>query len=443
MVGRPPRQVRVAVDLTGQRSAGVSPEVIRYTRTLLRRLRVAGPESDLLLLTSAGAPPDFSATDGFISYQLPVRQRMDAVWRSPATFAWLQRLRDHVPLRSHLRKLLTAATPVQAVTPSDAATRPWRRRPPRLSLLREQGAEVLFCPLTAPGFHEPGIPLVSLIHDLQFEAYPEFFTSEELHTLRTGFANACWLADRLICNSAFVRQAVLDASTLPEERVVTITPRLVYDVQSPTPEIERRTLSALGLNGGDFLLYPADFSPAKNHAMLFTALGIFRARQPEAPLKLVCAGELDARAAALREAARRMGLERWIIFPGEPGDAESAVLLKCCTAIIYASLYEGSGLAILNAMRCGKPVLCSNTTALPEVAQDAAIYFDPRRPDGMARAIERAAGPDDALRSLSARGSERATALMHHPGQTAEEYLALFREVAGSRAGSAFASSKT
>jgi glycosyltransferase involved in cell wall biosynthesis len=71
---------------------------------------------------------------------------------------------------------------------------------------------------------------------------------------------------------------------------------------------------------------------------------------------------------------------------------------------VYPSLYEGFGLGVAEAMACGAPVVCSNASSLPEVAGDAALYFDPRDVGAMADAMQHVLA-DDALRSdLRARG---------------------------------------
>ena len=65
------------------------------------------------------------------------------------------------------------------------------------------------------------------------------------------------------------------------------------------------------------------------------------------------------------------------------------MLLRNAVALVFPSLYEGFGLPILEAMAAGVPVTCSNTAAIPEVAADAALYFDPLDVDGMAEQIGR------------------------------------------------------
>ena len=131
----------------------------------------------------------------------------------------------------------------------------------------------------------------------------------------------------------------------------------------------------------------------------------------------------------LMEAARRMGLADRVSFPGHLPEAEFAGLLAGSMAMIFPSLFEGFGMPVLEAMAAGVPVQASNLTSVPEIAGGAARLFDPRRPTGIADAIERIAGDPQLRADLIALGRERARTF---PGvaQMAACYLAVFEEAA-------------
>jgi hypothetical protein len=210
--------------------------------------------------------------------------------------------------------------------------------------------------------------------------------------------------------------------------VVTIHTRLFRRLAQASPEEAEHTLGRLGLKRDHFLLYPANFWPHKNHEMLLTAMGMYLSRHRESDLKLVCTGAPDARMECLRDFAERMGLGRRIRFPGFLPDGEFAALLQSCRAVIFPSLYEGFGMPILEAMAFGKPVLCSHATSLPEVAGDAALFFDPRRPAEIVGVIERVESDSELVSRLIERGYQR-LAGFGGPADMAEQYLQVFREV--------------
>jgi len=187
-------------------------------------------------------------------------------------------------------------------------------------------------------------------------------------------------------------------------------------------------LDRYGLRTDRFLFYPANFWPHKNHPMLFTAFGLYRARHPHSELKLVCTGTPGEHLEHLRTASERMGLSEWVVFPGYVSDDEFAALLQSCHAVIFPSLYEGFGMPILEAMAFGKPVLCSNATSLPEVAGEAALFFDPRKPMEIVNAIERIESEAGLVAYLVQQGQQRLAAF-GGPVEMAQQYLQVFREV--------------
>ena len=99
-----------------------------------------------------------------------------------------------------------------------------------------------------------------------------------------------------------------------------------------------------------------------------------------------------------------MGLEGRVLFPGYIPEEDKAPLLSGALAFVFPSLYEGFGLPVLEAQACGCPVVCSNTSSLPEVAGEGALLVDPTDTEALAAAMARLAG-DPALRaSLVERG---------------------------------------
>ncbi len=198
-------------------------------------------------------------------------------------------------------------------------------------------------------------------------------------------------------------------------------------LEKPSPDKVVQVLDRLGLKAGRFLLYPSNFWPHKNHCMLLTAFGMYKACHPESDLKLVCTGAPSARMEYLRDATERMGLIKWVVFPGYVPNDEFATLMASCLALIFPSLYEGFGMPVLEAMAFGKPVLCSNVTSLPEVAGNAALLFDPRRPAEIVSAIERIENDPQLVMQLVERGYEHLSTFGGLE-EMIREYLQIFHD---------------
>jgi len=126
--------------------------------------------------------------------------------------------------------------------------------------------------------------------------------------------------------------------------------------------------------------------PYKNFSTLLLA---FRRIKSDIPLHLVVVGADDCFAKSLKVKAKALDLERNITALGFLSDYDLRLAYCAANLFVYLSLYEGFGLSVLEAMACGCPVICSNTTSLPEVAGDAALQVDPLDELAVCVAMER------------------------------------------------------
>ncbi len=249
------------------------------------------------------------------------------------------------------------------------------------------GADLMFCPFTGISPYFPDLPVVSVVHDLQFRYYPQFFEAEDLAERESNLINVCSRSRRIICVSEFVRESLHESTDLPRKGTAAIHSRLSSRLIVPSKREMGSVLEGMDVRENRFLLYPSNFWLHKNHRMLLTALGMYLAEQPSSDLKLVCTGNRDGMMEEIKEASEKMGLGGIVILPGFCTDLELACLFQASLGVIFPSLYEGFGLPILEAYAFGKPVLCSNRTSLPEIAGGLAAYFDPRVPEEIKEAI--------------------------------------------------------
>jgi glycosyltransferase involved in cell wall biosynthesis len=147
-------------------------------------------------------------------------------------------------------------------------------------------------------------------------------------------------------------------------------------------------------------------------------------RKAHAGAVLVIPGNPTPRQRELRELAASLGDSGAVRFPGWVDGADLEGLYRAATAFAFPSLREGFGLPVLEAMRRGLPVACSNTSAVPEVAGDAALYFDPRRPEEIRAALERLLADGGLRAELAERGRRRAESFTWR--RTARETLATY-----------------
>jgi glycosyltransferase involved in cell wall biosynthesis/polysaccharide pyruvyl transferase WcaK-like protein/MoaA/NifB/PqqE/SkfB family radical SAM enzyme len=421
-----PKLSRIAVDLTpllpGSENGGAKLLALELVRNLCKLL----PDCEFVLLTSDTSHEELSPLDSSNVRRRCVRHQ-ETRRGSPISSKQIRRMWRHLK-----QWLIISIPPFLLTRLKHLYLGLQARRRPSTGILKEIGADLLFCPFTMPFFYEPAVPAVSVVYDLQHRYYPQFFEWEDYFARERHFKETCRLTDRLICISEFVGETVLKNSDLLPEQVVSIPIRLFRRLKKPTLDAVSSVLQRHGLEQNEFLLYPANFWPHKNHPMLLTAFGMFRSRHPESKLRLVCTGYPDDRMGALQEAARRMGMIGWVYFPGFLSEDEFAALLSSCRALIFPSLYEGFGMPVLEAMAFGKPVLCSEITSLPEVAGDAALYFDPKKPTEILSSIERIFLEPEPTTNMTHRGYER-IATLGDAEQMTKEYLQVFYNVIQSR----------
>ena len=288
--------------------------------------------------------------------------------------------------------------------------------------LRRRGVDLLHNLFTtAPA--APGVPQVTTILDVIYKRFPA--THEGF--LGRGLAALVWMAarrsDRVIAISESGKTDLVRFLGVPVDRVdvTPLGPALGDEETTPESDLRRE----LDLGETPIVLTVSAKRPHKNLKRLFEA---FEEVSEEAVL--VAPGYATSYEDQLRkEAGNRIRLTGWL------PDAELNGLYRAATCFVFPSLAEGFGLPVLDALVRGTPVACSNATSLPEVAGDAALYFDPEDPDAIAAAIERLLC-DEALRAHLREAGLRQAAKFSWRA-TAEATLASYERVREARAATA------
>ncbi|MHB9142806.1 MAG: glycosyltransferase family 4 protein [Paludibacter sp.] len=303
-------------------------------------------------------------------------------------------------------------------------------------VLRDGNIDVLLCPMSATTSAEPGIPIVSIIHDLQHEFYPQFFNEQELTHRRKFYKEICETADAVICVSQFTKDTFVDSLNYPPEKAHVVHNGIQDRITIPNTDAMGAVLTKYNLEGIDYGYFPANFWPHKNHQLLLTAYSMFVKRNPNINLHLVFTGALLETNQIIKDAVQQMGLSDQVHFLGYVPEDDLSAILAGCRFLIFPSLFEGFGIPVAEAMSFGKPVLCSNVTSLPEVGGDAALYFDPRRPSEIVTAIERVLADSCLNNHLITAGFKQAEKF--NKIEMIKKYRSILHNVAVSGGGNAF-----
>jgi glycosyltransferase involved in cell wall biosynthesis len=294
-------------------------------------------------------------------------------------------------------------------------------------LLAARRVDVWFCPFMYALPIDTDVPTVNTIPDLQHEHYPQFFHEHDLTLRHLGYQYSCKAAAATIGISRFVADEIVRLYDVPAERVFAIP--LALD---PSIEALRDRADALAAQVRDkfrldreFIFYPANGWPHKNHVSLVQAMARVARERPGLQLVMTgCPFDLPDR---LKPLFDEHGLHDVVRHIGYVTREEVAGLYAAARMLVFPSLFEGFGLPLLEAMHLGAPVACSSIGSLPEVGGEAVLFFDPLAPEQIAEAVLRVTG-DDALRQrLIAAGRKQVGRFSY--ARTAAATLDVFRRV--------------
>jgi len=272
------------------------------------------------------------------------------------------------------------------------------------------------------------VPVVVSVHDVSFLEHPEYFPWARARQLQWTVRRTVQSAAKVLTGSEFSRKSILKVyGDLDEDKVVVVPNAAAPEFRPISREAAAATVRERFQIPTPFLLSVGDLQPRKNQIGLIQAFARLVRAYPQLKHRLVLAGKETWFADRVREAARESGVADRIQFIGFVSDEDLLQLYNACELFVFPSFYEGFGLPALEAMACGRAVVCANTTALPEVVDGAAIVFDPYVIDEMVRALADLL-LDSELRSRMERlGLQRAA---HFSWQkTAEGTLDVFRGV--------------
>lgn len=239
------------------------------------------------------------------------------------------------------------------------------------------------------------VPRVLTVYDMIHELFPDAYAPNDPTSRRK--AAAVKRADHVLCISESTRRDLLERHGLPEDRV-SVT-HLACDV---LPEAGPDVQELVG--DGAFLLYVGARSHYKNFYRLLEAYAASAWLQGN--FRLVCFGG-GALTVGERARMHELGVPEVSVVQVGGGDERLATLYRNAAAFIYPSLYEGFGIPPLEAMSAGCPVVCSQTSSIPEVVGDAGEYFDPQQVDSIRSAIERVLRSSEYRQALIERGLVR------------------------------------
>ncbi len=225
------------------------------------------------------------------------------------------------------------------------------------------------------------VPQITTIHDLNFEHNPKDLPWIVSRYFRFFFPKFARKSKRIITVSEYSKNDIHTTYAIPKEKIKVIYNGSNEAYRCIEPEHQRQVRNKY-TQGKPFFVFVGSLHPRKNVKRLIEAFEIVSKKNEE--IRLVIVGSAmwkDEKIPISKELNNR------IIFTGHLDTTELTKIMGSARALTYVPYFEGFGIPLVEAMRCGIPILSANTTCLPEVADDAAIYCDPFNVEDIAKGM--------------------------------------------------------
>jgi glycosyltransferase involved in cell wall biosynthesis len=387
LIGNPDLQaMKIGIDYTSavRQRAGIG----RYTRELVSALlRLASPHQYVIFAATGGLPKD--RPQGEIERLRPFSSGLP----STAAAAASRPPGPRVTIRS---------VPLS----DDWLARLWHRL--RLPIPAEAitGAlDVYYSPDFALPPTRRACRTLLTVHDLSFVHYPDAFVPPLRRYLERVVPRSIERADLVLADSVQTRSDLVRLFAVPPHQVKVIYPGVGARFRpQPEPGESTRLRERYAIADRPYVLSVGTLQPRKNYVRLIQAFVRSQASRETDVQLLIAGGRGWLYEDILAEAERHDSVR----LLGFVEDRDLPALYRGAGVFAFASLYEGFGLPVLEAMGCGVPVVCSRTSSLPEVAGDAALLVDPLDVDGLGQSLTRALEDRDLRRGMVERGLGRA-----------------------------------
>lgn len=286
---------------------------------------------------------------------------------------------DSTAIRSSIIGFIRGARLAQRPLAAIRKYGPWAYKlPPEPEIVSKIKPSIIHFP-TQFGFRTAH-PNVYQPHDLQHLHFPEFFPKEVLLIREIGYGGMINQATRVIVGNDWTKKDVEDYYPVARGKVdnVPVFPQLL-------PQTPRDSHRNARIFKRDYLFYPAAGWVHKNHLRLLAAIS--QVLKSGREIDLVLSGSNLESNPWLLEEIGRLGLQEHVHIVGFVDTSDLVDLYKGARGVIVPSLFESASFPIWEAFNLGIPVAAAKTTALPDQAEDAAVFFDPFSVEEISAAI--------------------------------------------------------
>jgi glycosyltransferase involved in cell wall biosynthesis len=250
------------------------------------------------------------------------------------------------------------------------------------------------------------VPQLAVMHDLNFEHHPTDLPGPYSDYYRKWFPRFARKAARIVTVSEFSKQDIHARYRIPLGKI-DVAHNGVSAAFTPCSPEEKEAARATVAGGDPYFICVGSLQPRKNIARLLLAFDQL-VDSDRSSLKLVIVGEAFWWDNGMKQAWAQMKHKDRVVFTGRLGQQALRNAIGGALAMAYTSYFEGFGIPVAEAMKCGVPVLAADATSLPEVAGEAAVYCDPFNVESIREGLERLRNDATLRAQLSRKGIDRA-----------------------------------
>ncbi len=253
-----------------------------------------------------------------------------------------------------------------------------------------------FCSLTTK------VPQCLVVHDLGFLHQPEAYKKSHYRFYKHFTPKFLKKAKAIATVSQFSKEDIVHQYKIDPQKI-TVVYNAVNEAFHPASFDEQVRTREKYTEEKAFFLYAGAIQPRKNLVNLLKAFSIFKKRQ-RSEMKLVLAGRLAPENEEFLQLLTTYKYRDDVVLTNYVSEEEMVQLMGAAYALVYPSLFEGFGLPVLEAMKCGVPVLTSANTSMQEIGEDGALYFHPTDHTDMADKLMLIYKDENLRSSLIAKG---------------------------------------
>jgi glycosyltransferase involved in cell wall biosynthesis len=249
------------------------------------------------------------------------------------------------------------------------------------------------------------VPQLAVIHDINFVHRPDDLPWLVAHYYNWFFPRFAKKAKRIATVSFYSKEDIARSYKIDFDKI-----DVVYDgvneMYQPVSDIEKRRIRAKYTEGEAYFLFVGALHPRKNVSGLLKAFDAFKFETGSQIKMLIVGGEMH-KTGDIFETYDNLRFKKDVVFTGRVSTEELRDIFGAAFGLTFVPFFEGFGIPVVEAMSAGVPVICSNTTSLPEVGGNAVLYADPMKIGQITEAMIQLASDDNLRKTMIEKGFEQ------------------------------------